>query len=309
MRRCTWFYLFLINRSCTPFKMSPSNAVSGLEHFKRLNGSISIHEPTTTSSSSNGPDLILICGWMDAQPRHIAKYTAAYEKLYPSARILVVTTTAIDAAFVTWAANYKRVDLVLEILYTLPPDAKFLLHLFSNGGAFTNNLIANRYRERTGKTLPTTAIILDSTPGRATYEATVRAFAVALPKNLVFKVLGILALRLVFGLYRLAYHLKGLLVQEGHMDLVERVRVDLNTKSLIDVGSPRLYIYSEADDMVHWQFVEEHIEEAEKLGCVVHKEKFLESGHCGHLTIDSKRYWAAVQRLWSLINRGSSIPR
>ena len=157
-------------------------------------------------------------------------------------------------------------------------------------------IIARKYQEKMGKPLPTTAVILDSTPGKATYEATVRAFAVALPKSLVVKALGISILRIFYWLSRLYYFVM------GEFDLVERVRLDLNTKSLVDVETPRLYIYSEADDMVAWQFVEEHIEEAKKQGYVVDREKFLESSHCGHLMIDEKRYWEAVQRLWSKVS-------
>ena len=275
--------------------MSRSKVVSGFEHFTRLNGSVYIHEPTTTTSSSGEPNLILVCGWMDASPRHISKYTAGYEKLYPSARILAITTSSIDAAFTTHGANIKRVVPVLEILYALPPNAKLLLHFFSNGGSFTSTLIARKYKEKMGNPLPTTAVILDSTPGRATYEATVRAFAVTLPKNPVIKFIGILFLRLFYWLYRVTYLLS------SQKDLVEKARTDLNTKTLMDVDTPRLYIYSEADDMVAWQSVEEHIEEAKRLGYAADREKYLESGHCGHLMRDEKRYWGAVQRLWSTV--------
>jgi hypothetical protein len=193
------------------------------------------------------------------------------------------------------AGNVKRVGPVLEVLYTLPPKTKLLLHFFSNGGSFTSILIAKKYQEKMGKLLPATAVILDSTPGRGTYEATVRAFAVALPKNPVIRVIGILGIRMFFWLYYFAYLLR------RKLDLVAQASKDLNTKTLMDVDTPRLYIYSEADDMVAWQSVEEHIEEAKKLGYTVESEKYLESSHCGHMMIDEKRYWAAVQRLWSTV--------
>jgi hypothetical protein len=47
-----------------------------------------------------------------------------------------------------------------------------------------------------GRALPVTAVVMDSSPGRATYEATVRAFAVALPKNILVRLIGILVLRI-----------------------------------------------------------------------------------------------------------------
>ena len=108
--------------------MLHSKAVNSLENFKRLNGSVYIHDPTTTTSSENHPDLILIAGWMNASPRHISKYTAGYQKLYPSARILAITTTSVDAVFTTHGANLKRIAPVLDILYTLHPNSK-LLHV------------------------------------------------------------------------------------------------------------------------------------------------------------------------------------
>ncbi|KIM98392.1 hypothetical protein OIDMADRAFT_43392 [Oidiodendron maius Zn] len=261
--------------------MLHSKAVNSLENFKRLNGSVYIHDPTTTTSSENHPDLILIAGWMNASPRHVSKYTAGYQKLYPSARILAITTTSLDAAFSTHGANLKRIAPVLDILYTLRPNSKLLLHFFSDGGSFTSTLIARKYQERMGRPLPAKVVILDSSPGRATYEAGVRAFSVALPKNIVLKVIGILLLRLFYGFYK--------------------CRVDLNTKSLFDIDAPRLYIYSVADDMISWQFVEEHCNEAKKLGYTVNREKFMDSSHCGHLMTDEKRYWAAVLRLWSAV--------
>ena len=229
------------------------------------------------------------------RPRHISKYTAGYEKLYPSARILAITTTSIDVAFKNPQREPQRATPLLDILYALPPNAKLLLHFFSNGGSVTSTLIAEKYKEKMGKILPTTALILDSTPGRATYEATIRAFAVALPKNPVIRFIGSLLLRLFYGMYWAAYLLS------SQKDPVEKARADLNAKSLMDVDTPRLYVYSEADDMVAWQFVEEHIEEAKTLGYTVDREKYLESGHCGHMMSDEKRYWQAVQRLWSTV--------
>ena len=275
--------------------MLHSKAVNSLENFKRLNGSVYIHDPTTTTSSENHPDLILIAGWMNGSPRHISKYTAGYQKLYPSARILAITTTSVDAAFTTHGANLKRIAPVLDILYTLHPNSKLLLHFFSDGGSFTSTLIARKYQERMGRPLPAKVVILDSSPGRAAYEAGVRAFSLALPKNIVLKVIGILLLRLFYGFYHMYYYIR------REPNLVEKGRVDLNTKSLFDIDAPRLYIYSVADDMISWQFVEEHCNEAKKLGYTVNTEKFMDSGHCGHLMTDEKRYWAAVLRLWSAV--------
>jgi hypothetical protein len=278
--------------------MAQSKSPKALEHFSRLNQAVYLHQPPANAGTgtSNGPDLILLLGWMDASPRHLSKYTTGYEKLYPSARIVAVTTSAIDAAFRTHAANLNRVKPVLDILYTLPPDAKLLVHFFSNGGAFTNLLIAKTYQEEMGRPLPATAIVLDSTPGRATYAATIRAFSVGLPKNVIVRAICLLILRVAWALYLLSYIIR------GAEDIVDQARRYLNDKTVFELDTPRTYIYSVADDIVEWQDVEEHAKDAQGLGYTVDLVKYQASGHAAHMMSDEKRYWAAVQRLWDSVS-------
>ncbi|TVY43093.1 Transmembrane protein [Lachnellula subtilissima] len=277
--------------------MLKTKSVTGLGHFSRLNQAVFLHQPSIAKTrTSQGPDLILILGWMDAQPRHIAKYTAGYEELYPCARILAITTSSVDAAFRTTSANLNRVKPALEILYTLPADAKLLVHFFSNGGAVTNTLISKAYAEKTGRPLPVSAQIFDSTVGRASYEATVRAFSLGLPKNIIAHLLSVFILRMLLGLYILG----NLLL--GKEDLVEAARRALNDKTLLDLDTPRLYIYSVADDMVAWQDVEEHAKDAKRLGYTVYMEKYQDSGHAAHMLVDAERYWGAVDRLWHTVS-------
>jgi len=273
--------------------MAKENAPRPLEHYSKLNSSTWYHQPASTLTlSPRDPNFILILGWMDASARNLSKYTANYELLYPSAHIVAITTSAINATLWSEATNVKRVKPVVEILCALPENTTLLVHLFSNGGAFTARVIARAYKEKMGKALPTSAMILDSSPGKATYEATVRAFAVSLPKNIVVRSLGKLLLRFLWCLYILGYMLR------RRVELVEQTRRDLNDESLFDITAPRIYIYSVADNMVAWDLVEEHAEDAKKLGYKVTLEKYLKSGHCAHLLIDSERYGKAIQCLW-----------
>jgi Eukaryotic protein of unknown function (DUF829) len=275
-------------------KMSQSKAPPGLEHFSRLNNSIWYHQPTSPTPSNN-PDFVLLVGWMDAQPRHIAKYAAGYEKLYPSASILAITTSSYDAALSSNAANIKRVSPALDILYSLPPNAKILLHFFSNGGGFTTVSIARCYKKKTGKSLPVTATVLDSVPGHVRLQAQVRAFMVALPKNVILRAIATLILYTAYPFFKLRYLLM------GTVNVVEDMRLAINDKGLFDLDAPRVYIYSEADDMVESRDVEEHADEAKKLGYTVSREKFLTSGHAAHMIQDPIRYWGIVQKLWSMV--------
>jgi hypothetical protein len=229
---------------------------------------------------------------MDATARHISKYTADYEKLYPSARILAITSTLTDLTFASEAAKFKRLAPILEILYALPPDAKLLVHFFSNTGALIMMTLLRTYREKLGSVLPVSAVVIDSSPGRANYEATIRALSVSLPKNVILRVIGGFLLRVFYWLYILRA------VMSGRGEEVEQSRKVLNDNDFLTVSAPRVYIYSVADPMVDWHYVEEHAEEAERSGYKVEREKFLKSGHVAHLLTDEDRYWATVQRLW-----------
>jgi hypothetical protein len=79
------------------------------------------------------------------------------------------------------------------------------------------------------------------------------------------------------------------------------MRQVINDKNLFDLDAPRMYIYSLADDMVEPKDIEEHADEAAKLGYTVAGEKFLTSGHAAHMIQDPKRYWSVVQKLWGMV--------
>ncbi|XMA08066.1 hypothetical protein WAI453_000857 [Rhynchosporium graminicola] len=228
-------------------------------------------------------------------PETLAKYTAKYETLYPSARILAIITTSIDAAFLPNSASLKRIKAAMDILYTLPPSTKVLVHFFSVGGAWSTCLVAKTYATKTGRPLPVTGMILDSTPGKVQYAATIRAFAVALPKNPILNALANIGIRIMFFMYIFAYWVS------RKLDMIAQVRVDLNTKMYFDTDAPRMYIYSEADDKVHWEFVEEHMRDGKALGYTVQGDRWVDTMHCGHLLADSDRHWKSVTALWESV--------
>jgi len=266
-----------------------------MENFITLSSSVFLYRPTSVISSHDEPDLIILVGWMDAKPRHLSKYSAGYMKLYPSAQIIAITTSSIDTAFRTSHANVHRVAPVLELLYNFPPNLKIFVHLFSDGGAFTTGLIARMYKEKMDRQLPMRAMLLDSSPGRVTFRGTTAGFAVALPKNIIVKSAGTFAIVVIWCLYTIGYWLL------GKPDLIESSRRHLNDRSFFCLSAPRMYIYSDTDQIVAWQFVEEHAVEAESLGYKVDREKFLGSSHNAHLLMDQDRYWNTVQRLWNTV--------
>ncbi|KAL3419594.1 hypothetical protein PVAG01_08092 [Phlyctema vagabunda] len=261
--------------------------------FAQLTPTVFYHEPLApTTASSSDPDLILLAPWLNALPRHIAKYTTGYQALYPRSRILMITTSTVHMTVSSTASRQKRVQPILDLLCDLAPDSRVLVHFFSNGGADPIALLAHQYQLKTGSPLPAHKIVLDSTPGRATYSLSVRALSVALPKNFVGWLLGAFLIR-VFLCYFFAADF--VLQREN---AIETIRKTLNKNELIPTSAERLYIYSKLDPIVDWHDVEEHIADAKAKGYVVAAERYEDSGHAGHLMKDEKRYWSAVRRTW-----------
>ena len=275
--------------------MAAVQSQPGLGHFSRLNPAVYIYQPKSAPPSKD-PNLVLLAGWMDASIRNVAKYTAGYEKLYPSTTVIVIMTSSTDIVFRSNTANLNRVAPVLEILYTLPRDARFLVHSFSNGGALTLSLIAREFRAKSRRQLPMTALILDSSPGKVSYQGTIRAFGVGLPKFFVLRWLILSAISLSFWILKFLYWIS------ARVDVLTKMREELNTSTLFRVEVPRLYVYSIKDYVVGWQEIEEHIDDAKRLGYKVDTEKFLDTGHAGHLIGHDERYWRCVKRLWDTAN-------
>ena len=59
-----------------------------------------------------------------------------------------------------------------------------------------------------------------------------------------------------------------------------------------------MYVYSVADELIHWRDVEMHAAEAETKGYRVRLVKYVDSGHAAHLLSDEDRYWSAVMGVW-----------
>ncbi|RKF80410.1 Transmembrane protein 53 [Golovinomyces cichoracearum] len=262
---------------------------------QRLSRYVSYYLPEKVSDNSTKdvPSLIIIAGWMAASPKHISKYTAGYAALYPQTRIIVVTTTPwnmipLDAI----SGGSRRVQPVLDICYDLKKDEKVLIHLMSNGGMRTCGYIVNKFKENTGRLLPIGAVVIDSAPGKATWNSSVRAFSFSSFRNPVMIFLRYCLIYFLFSIYCSIFFIL------NTPDTVAIDRMDLNDPEIFDRKATRLYIYSESDQIVDWKDVEEHAIESKDAGYQVSCEKFSTSGHAGHLMVDGTRYWDAIKRLW-----------
>jgi hypothetical protein len=267
------------------------------------------------------PDVIIICPWMNAAPKHIQKYINSYRALYSSAKIVVITSETLDVTFRSRKTQKERLAPVLDILAIQvsndtprrtrrtgqkeeqPP--KILLHFFSNGGSHSARLLSRCYEEKYSKPLPLIGTIIDSAPSAESYSLAVKAFAAGIPKTLPYPLylLALLAVHIsiifmfVFGHWA-AVLISITTVQSAPVSWLEQLCRDVNDKSLFPRGAPRTYIFSDSDELVEEESPRRHAADAKKKGFKnVKLEKFTGTPHVGHMMGDSKRYWGIVETL------------
>ncbi|RYP37539.1 hypothetical protein DL767_002847 [Monosporascus sp. MG133] len=240
------------------------------------------------------PCLILIISWMAASTRHVRVYLEKYKALYPDATTIHVASSMLDTAIRPDSARRRElkptVDAIISWLSLHPPQSqpRVLLHLFSNAGAYTAGLLATSYQARMNAPLPATAVVLDSSPGRATFGRLFHAFTLPLaPLPVVVRALGtvfvVLGLAIVIALQRI-----------GVPDAVDWSRRILNDGQAVNPRALRLYLNSKADDMVPWSDAEDHAKEAEARGIPVRRVVLEKSAHCRHAQLYSDEYWGAI---------------
>ena len=270
--------------------MSPSQ----IPAFVKLSDNASLYwapqangDISKSSGTQDEPCLIVICSWMGAAPKHIAKYTDEYRRLYPCADILMIEASVQSMFF--------RTDLTaaLEVLAshvkTTDTSQPVLLHMFSNGGANNAINLASQLQERHGK-VPFHAVVLDSCPGRGEVESGTRAMAFSLPKMPVVRTVGWYALYAITAFYVLV------MTTLGVEDVISRLRRVLIDPEVFGKHMPRLYLYSQKDALVDFHHVHEHVEAASQAGYVdVREEVFDTAPHCALINEDADRYWDAVK--------------
>jgi hypothetical protein len=244
------------------------------------------------------PTLIILCTWMSAAPRHIAKYTAAYIKLFPTCAQLVLTISLED--MLARRDSKQRSDLApaLKIIQgAIQKEGsagahRVLLHVFSHGGAHKACQLAILWRTHNASPLPVSSMVLDSTPGHGTYKRSLEAIRASMPQSSVVRALGV---PLAHVYLATSWTLGTIFRFEN---VVQRLRVGLNNSDLFPLRAGRLYLYSKADKMVFWKDIEEHADTAEALGLEVTKVSFQASSHAGHIMEDANKYWDAVRTVW-----------
>ncbi|KAL2841684.1 hypothetical protein BJY01DRAFT_236288 [Aspergillus pseudoustus] len=269
--------------------------------------------------------LIILCTWLGgASPRRIAKYTTGYaRRLFPTASILLITTTIAEITLRSFAAVRERLaparaviaDFLDSIADVGNGDAgvskrsgssrPVLLHIFSHGGSnIATQLVRSLIRDRDDASSTSNLhdrfvstlrlVIFDCCPGDSASARQYNAAAASLPPAETQPVKHFLAQAVLYP----GIGLLSALQAAGIMSNVERLRAELNDPGLFGALARRFYVYSVEDEMVRWEDVEGHMEEGRGRGYLVDGERFKKGAHCALVMLDEERYWGSIRKAW-----------
>ena len=225
---------------------------------------------------------------MAAHPKHITRYADRLVLDHPESIVVLITTSVREFITLGESRWSERLDPIIELLLA-HPSVPLRGCIYSNGGACALNNLARAYRARTGIPLEVKGLVLDSTPGSPELRIGHRAIMLSLqPPYWAYHITHFI-LWIYLGLYWLYMALP------GTENPVEVVRDRLNDTRLFQPRGGRVYVYSKADQLVPWDWVESSAKEAEQKGWEVRLEEFKGSKHVAHAVVDKERYWKIVQ--------------
>jgi hypothetical protein len=294
--------------------------------FSSLGSRMSLFVPPDSAAG----ELIVLCTWLGAGKKHIAKYVGEYRKIAPRARILLIESSV-------WivTARYSRqreaikpaVDAVRVVLdecgynglkSTTKP--KIVIHTFSNGGKFfsTRILIAPVLiliflvgtnsatqllivlRKQLDYLVPISSITCDSGPARGAYWKSYLSMTTSLPKGLFWQIVGppivLVICNVLFSSQWLGW--------EKPEAIYRRTLLDQDIVSCKRI----CYIYSKADTHVDCDDVDSHADIARQKGWDVEKVLFEDTPHCNHISKYRTEYVDAMTTTWQSMIDKSGAP-
>ena len=267
----------------------------------KINDDTTFYQPSNHTPS----ELIVLCTWLGASPKHISKYIALYQEIAPSTPILVIQSS-VKTITRPYPTQRQHMSDALTIVQNTLSNAsskaapKILIHTFSNGGSNSATQLLLTHHEKTGKTLPLQGMICDSGPAKGEYWKSYNSMIHSLPKGLLFTLVGgfmahfILLWMGISSRYLGRYPIFEVLIRDTLIDpqMVSGRGGGKGMKRRIN------YLWSKEDEMVEWRDVVEHAEEAKGMGWEVASTEFVGSGHCGHLRVGRERYEEVVRGMW-----------
>ncbi|KAK8144083.1 hypothetical protein G3M48_006314 [Beauveria asiatica] len=266
-------------------------------------------EAAATAGAQTGPDVVVIYGWGDCLPQHVAKYADGYRAMFPRAKQVVVLSPIAKAMFTSREQRRRHMTPVVNHLFgsldagrgagAAQSHDTILIHAMSNTGAINAAATLDVYFERFQCAMPHGLLVMDSTPGDTDFtwenlKRWSRAMALGTAKWFPWPFVGTQSLWAFF-----------LLLNTLHLWLRRRQhagawsREATQGEMFATKGARRLFMYSKDDDLIGWKDIVTYAHDSERLGYAVDTEEFDGSGHVGHMRMHPDQYWAAIQQSWA----------
>jgi len=245
--------------------------------------------------------VVFLFGWAGCKNRYLDKYVqlynlqgcATYQFTAPN-DILFWHQDRLQGLVETMAEEF------IESGYAEHP---ILFHVFSNGGCAVLTRFMEFFRKRELQQAASSSsnngrinlrgLVFDSAPARGDYWTRAQAFTEAAFGNYrsLVKMLLVGAFSVVFTFYNW-YH-SALRWLRGQPSLASTH--PYTTLSKMDLRCPMLFIYSKADAICKYQFIEAFMEKQRRRGVQVTKVRFNDSTHCQHGRTYPNEYNEAVK--------------
>lgn len=278
--------------------------IAKIPNFTPTNEQIYVRDPSTdVPNSPDDPDMILIFGWGDGLPKHVAKYAEGFSTLYPAARQIIILGPISKFFFASLARRVTDMGPVVEALKDLvnpvaSKRSKIMIQAMSNSGGSNYASMLQAYRDKYATPLPHQLVIFDSTPGNPEWSwgrmlQWSRAMSMGManyfpwPEFITrgFMSLTIMAVYIIGWLSR----------QEPAGKFAARVMDD---PSYLSTETKKLYLYSKEDDMISYKDIEMYEAHARTKGYETQSVLFEGSPHVGHMRQHPEQYWNAIKNAW-----------
>ncbi|KAJ5924408.1 hypothetical protein N7466_008595 [Penicillium verhagenii] len=275
------------------------NMDSALAAFNKLNDSVYVSDPEDFPENSN-PPLIVLALWMNAGPSALLRYGNQYRRMIPLARIVILRSATNDFFLASSDATQgAQLAPAVDALRTFAvPGNPVFIHLFSNGGMLKTSQLMRLFKETTGKPMPISSMIVDSAPGVTSIQSGMKAISFQLPQFWLWRLISQAAV----WVFLVAMGAYGWIINAPNT--VDMACRRVNDRALYqpstEEGLVRYYIYSDSDNIVLSENVEDHMRYSESCGVVVRPEKFKDAQHVMAMRTDPERYWAIVDECLKL---------
>jgi hypothetical protein len=225
-------------------------------------------------NTSQAP-IVVVCGWMDGNPKAVKKYAEMYSSL--GYRTLVLISTS--AHFLALPSSWVHYDTVSKVKEMVKGDETWIVHMMSNGGCrswycFDQKLKVN-----------VKSMIFDSAPTKFDLNRK-PPYHIFFPK-LHWFVRGIL-LNLVMKPFFLLARLTSMFIEPP---LVLHPKRFIHEQSKV----PKLFLYSDRDQLVKNTDVEGFAKISRDLLTRVATFNFKDSDHVAHFQKYPNEYRSKVQ--------------